>query len=437
MAGVPNKKMATFAGWPRGIDNKHREDAVAPDSLRAALNVDIDARGKISRRPGFELVDALSGAHSVFASERYPLLLVATRTALYGYDAQLTRTELAALSIDAPMSFASVADKVYYSNGHDSGVLMADGSRRPWAPESPGGQPTLSVNTVAGGLDAGKYQIAVTFLDVYGRESGATLAAEITVEQGQGITLTNFPVPASADIEFVRVYCSPPNGDMLYLAQDVPIVVGQVLIGRHTPGRPLDKQFLQEMPPCTIVRAYAGRLFGAIGRTLIWSEALMYGMYRPSENWRQFESDILMIEPAGEAEGSGLFVATADRTYFLASPQLASSQRTLAASSGAVPNSSVQIDTSSLALPDVFGVRPVWMDASDGMVLGVDGGRMLRLHDRLYAPPTNAEHASLALRHYRGSTHVIAALRGGSTATGMRASDTAEVEVWKAGVRIS
>lgn len=437
MAGVPPKSLVSFPGWPQGIDNKSREDAVPGNRLRAAFNVDIDAQGKTTRRQGFALADALPGAHSVFASERYNLMLVATHNALYGYDPQLTRQQLATLTTDAPLSCATVADKVYYSNGRDTGMLAANGERREWAPEAPGGQPTLAVNTAAGGLDAGKYQVAITFLDAYGRESGATLAAEIDVEQGQGIALSNFPVPASADIEYVRIYCSPPNGDMMYLAQDIPVVVTQFLLGRHRPGRPLDKQFLSQMPACSIVRAYGGRLYGAVGRVLVWSESLMYGMYRQSENWRAFESDITMIEPAGEAEGSGLFVATADRTYFVASPSVSTAQRTLAATTGVVPNSSLQVETESFALRGVAGVRPIWLDADGVLTLGLDGGQVLRLHDKWYGGPADAEHATLAFRNYRGASHIVAALRGGNAATGMRASDTAEVEVWKGGVRIS
>jgi hypothetical protein len=445
MAGIPSQALATFDGWPQGINNRAKEEVVPSRALRAAVNVDLDADGKPQRRPGFELALPLAGLHSLWAHDRFALMLGVQGGTLVGMDfaedAQVIGDAL--LTPDAPMSYDLIAGAVYYSNGTDCGTVQQDGSVRAWATEQPAGPPNAVPNAGAGGLVAGTYQVAITFLDVDGRESAASFPVEVDVAQGQGILLSQFPAAVDPRTALVRVYCSKPNGGPLYYVQDLPVGLASFLLGAHQSGKMLDRLFLATMPAGQIVRGHGGRQFVAVRNRLLWSEALMYGLYKPHENWVTHDGDVTLVETAGEAQGAGLFVATAagqgkgaGRTYFLTGPDPKNWQRVIAYPHGAVPGSARQFEASALGIDGTSGLLPVWLSDHGQFVVGLPSGAVLQLHADRYVAPKGAEHASLALREVDGMRHLIATLRGGQV-SGLAAVDVAEAEVWKDGKRIS
>jgi hypothetical protein len=123
------------------------------------------------------------------------------------------------------------------------------------------------------------YQVAVTFRDIRGEESGTGQAAQIAVPEGGGIALSNVPQPLDADVNIVRVYLSPANGDMLYFVRDMPVGMTSATLGAGARGKPLDSQFMEKMPAGSIVRALNGRMFVARGAEMLWSEALGFGLH--------------------------------------------------------------------------------------------------------------------------------------------------------------
>ncbi|WP_339830007.1 hypothetical protein [uncultured Arenimonas sp.] len=450
MAGVSSKDLLRMAGWPLGIANRPPEEAMPTDedgnvlALRAAKNIDIDDQGKPRRRPGGELALAAEGLHSLWAHDRFPLMLGVHAGDVVAFDPSEDMEALGA-SLERPnqpMSYDVLAGNVYASNGWDKLQIRGDGTVRSWAAECPGGQPLAVISPGVGGLRQGKYQVAVTFIDVDGREGGASLPVELELAAGDGITLTNFPVAQDPRTAIMRVYLSHPDSDVLYAVQDLALSTSSYLVGMHTPGGKLDKLFLAPMPAGQIVRAVNGRQIVACGRLLRWSPALTYGLTILHRAFQRYDAELTLVEPAGQAEGSGLFVATAagdgkraGRTYYLTGPDPANWQRVIAYPHGAVRGSATQIDASALGL-EQSGLVPVWLSDHGQFVIGLRGGQVMELHADRYAAPAHADHASIALREFGGVRHLIATLRGGQV-SGMAAVDLAEAEVWKNGERIS
>lgn len=445
MAGIRDDELITFDGFPLGINNRAPEESAPLNALRAAKNIDLDDVGTPRRRPGAELAAAAPGMHSLWAHDRFPYML-----AVFDGDIVLVDTteDLEPLGLtlarpEAPMSWDFVAGAVYASNGVDAWQILPTGAVRPWAAECPGGQPLVTPQVGQGGLAPGTYQTAVTFIDQDGRESGATLPVEADVVAGGGLLLTNFPVAVDPRTALMRVYCSPPNvGEVLYAVQDLPVGMPSFLIGAHVPGAALDKLFLSPMPAGNIVRAKDGRLYVAQGPMLLWSEALNYGLTVRHRYQSRHDADITMIAPAGQAEGSGLFVATAagngkraGRTYYLTGTNPKDWQRVVAYPHGAVPGSLTELDAKALGL-QVAGLVPVWLSDHGQFVIGTPGGGVMELHAERYVAPAHAERASIALREFGGLRHLVATLRGGQV-SGLAAVDIAIAEVWKDGARIS
>lgn len=443
MAGVPSSDLIALRGFPQGINNRAAEEAVPPGALRAAKNVDIDDAGKPRRRPGAELVAPLAGLHSLWATDRFPFMLGVHDGAPVAIDhaEDVTALPLALQRPDLPMSWDYAARRVFFSNGVDHGEILTDLTVRPWAPEAPGGQPFAEAVTGSGGLAGGTYQVAITFIDAHGRESGASLPVEVVVAAGQGIRLTGFPAAHDPSTALVRVYCSRPNGDLLYAVQDLPVGLPTFVLGAHSEGALLNKLFLTPMPACSIIRAYGARLVGARGRALVWSEPFQYGLTNAHRNYSPHDGELVMIESAGDAESEGLYVATAaaggrraGRTYYLTGPTPTGWQRVIAHPDGVVPGSPTKLPAEALGV-QASGLVPVWLTDSGQFVVGLPGGAVVQLHADRYVAPAGAEHASIALREIGGMRHLVATLSGGQV-SGMAAVDIAEAEVWKDGARI-
>lgn len=430
MAGVPSSELKTFAGFPGGIDNLSHENSVSSSRLRIALNVDIDNKGKLSRRDGFGLIEAMPGLHSLFSDERFPYMLFADATKLYAADTSLTITEIATLQRNATLSYVFDGRELRYSNGSDCGIVTLDGQYKPWSVSMPAGQPTLGVNALAGGLSAGDYQVAITFKDAYGRESGSHAAAFTEVPENGGLLLSDWP-EQPADVVDVCIYMTSANGDLLYLAETLAAPVsGTLLLGRRTLGRALDTMFLTPMPAGRFLCLWNGLLFCEVNGVLIWSEALNYGLTKRHENWVRYR-EINMIAAGGQ---NGLFIAAEKRTFFQQGASPASWARSIVSSCSAVPHSMSYMRASDLEL-EVEGLVPVWLDNKGELVAGMPDGTLARLHKDYYIGPENAEQGASLIRQVDGIRQLMVVSKGGTVAAA-RASDSVDIEVCRNGVII-
>lgn len=437
MAGVRDEDLPAFGPWTEGLDNRSPLTATPPNRLRAADNIDLDDAGLAHRRRGFVEVEALVGLHSIWAHPDYPDMLGVYDGDLIAFDASLTRTVRVATLVNPtlPVDYDLHAGRVAWTNGTDAGELDLDGDNRPWAVESPAGQPTLSASNV-GGLTAGTYQVALTFLDGEGRESGSTLAELIDLTEGQGITLNAIPQPVHADVTHVRVYVTPTNGDILYEALTFAVGITTAIVAAHTPGRPLSTQFLIPLPPGQIVRHRNGRRFSARGKTVWFSEAMHPGLAEPVGNRIDHKHDLTLMEPIGEGAAAGWFIAAGERTYFVgvADPQAANWPRRIAYNHGAVRGSALQVSGEDFGA-ETADLAPCWLATNGQTVRGNPGGTVSALQNR-YTALTGVSRATVARREYRGIRQLLWLLRGGSTA-GTAISDGASATVTRNGVVVN
>lgn len=445
MARVKDNELTRLHGWPEGLDNVSRENELpmgksgaggkVSGRLREAENLDLDDEGKPSRRAGYSQVEALPDLHSLWADKRFPLMLAVYNGALVAFDIGENRSSLTTLlSRTSPMSYSYDAGYVYFTNRFDSGRIDVDGNVTPWAVEPPRGQPTLSANA-SGALAEGTYQVAVTFLDADGRESGSTLAAEIDLETGQGILLSNIPQPAAAGVELVRVYCTETNGEELYFVMDVPVGMTSAVVGAFTPTVGLATQFIEPLPPGDIVRIYRGYMYVIRDNVLYWSAPMQYGQGVLFNSYLKFNDRGTLLEGLHVDGAEGMFAAFGNRTYFLAGTNPKDWQRAIAHPYGAAAGSSTLADAKVLGT-EADGDLPYWLDSNGQFVIGQPGGRVQALHADRYAAPQNVERAATVLREAAGMRHLITTFQGG-VANPLAVTDRAEAEVWRNGVRVS
>lgn len=421
MAGVRDKQLITLAGFPVGVNNTAGEGELPRDedgnllALREAENVDISATAKPRRREGYTEVLAGSNCHSAFSDDYLPFGLYVDGNALYAVHADESREQLlTGLAPGLPLSYARVNDQVLWCNGPQSGQVGIDLSVRRWCAPHPNGQPDVAV-AADGALTAGRYQVAVTFLDATGRESGAARAVPIELTATGGIALTRIPQPPAGCR--VRIYATSGQDGVLRAAVTLEAGITSYTLTQEPQGQPRTAEtlLLQPMPAGQLVACGAGRQFVARGREVLFSPTLRYGLFDPKKGRVGFVERVDMIAFVGDGtDGAGLFVADAKRTYFLPGADPMQWRQVIASGAGALPG---QI---AMAPGSVWGLEtdqplPVWQSRDGRLCVGLPGGGIHHPQPREGAPDAvfdAAESAALLYRESPGDRRVISALRG-------------------------
>lgn len=415
-----------------GKNNVAKETELPKGSVRELLNADLSNSGEISRRRGYtKIYDAGSEAvHSLFSSKLHTVFCQDTTLRKFNqdYTATLLKTGINPNNL---MSYTEVNNQIYYSNAVDTGIVLEDGSVAPWGVKEPTGQPLLTLNAT-GNLWEGTYQVAITFVDANGQESGSSLAATIDVPAGNGITCSLFPT--NADAAFINVYLTAPNGTVLHHRAQVPMGTTDVnfLSNPDKYGKQLETQFMEQMPAGHIVRYFKGRMWVAVGNVLMFSPALRYGVYDPRHTYFQFPSRITIVQPVED----GVYVVS-DQTYFLSGTDPMQMAQRVVYSTGAVEGTGINVPPTMIK-EDEFDTLPDYLAfwySSQGAVLGLPGGQVRTITEDIMNLPDYGRGATL-LRNENGIRQLVTSLGARGNASGFGASDTAVAEVRRNGVVI-
>ena len=392
-----------------GLRNVSAPDREKPGALDTALDVDIDNSGALRSRTGQTLVTA-TASHSMWAKPG--LCLVAQGTSLRRMDEAGALTTLGALSTVAPISYVEDNGVVYFSNGTDTGRIVA-GALREWGVRAPSGQPQV-VGT-AGGLPAGRYLYAMTFLRDDGMESGSHNPGIIELTDIGGISFLSMPASTDSSVVGKALYISAPNGTELYR---IAVVGASVTSHSYTNagtdlGVLLQGQYAGPPPPGTIVEIHAGVAYVVTGSTAYASDQYQYERFRLSSRFLQLPGAITMFA----AVSGGIYAATDTGTWFFAGTDPDAMKVSKVLEVGAIPGTAARVDSGEETDDDKAAPsRPGLLWAStDGIISGDADGVVKDLTVAQYGVPS-AERGAAIVRAQRGYTSYLLSLRG--TATG-------------------
>lgn len=396
-----------------GPNNRDEETAVAPNVLRELSDADLTKAGKIRSRKGYtEALVPCTLGHSLWADHRglFPFGLYVDDDSMHALNPDLT-TELVrtGLSRGLDVSYARINDAVFWSNSAECGMVTDMGEAMPWSCEHPSGQPVLTA--VEGALGKGQVQVAITFVDRRGRESGSTVAATIDLADGQGVQLINLPQPNDpVETPYVRVYASAGNDSVMYRAMDVPAGVNSVSVLQKPGGRKLVTQFLRPMPPGHIVRLWNGRQLVARGRFVLWSPALRYGMTHIGHMHIGFRKTLTLLEPIEEGDGAGVYVSDGSGIMFMSGADPKDWQPKRVSAYGAVAGSSMLTPASAWGIESKQDV-PAWLGRDGLFTVGLPGGNVITFNQADFVAGVGERAASL-FREADGLMQFITAQRG-------------------------
>ena len=219
----------------------------------------------------------------------------------------------------------------------------------------------------------------------------------------QGILLRNLPTGALC-------WITHPNGEKLFLAP----LSGGVVSGQSPYMSPLPS-FMVQPPPGFMHFIYAfGRIWGALGKKIYYSDPYQYEWFRPA-NFLPFLEDIVLVAPTT----GGLFANSRKNTWYLegTDPVKMDARRV---GNGACAGTLTMVQVAAniaggAQTSDIFAQlskmpTPVWM-SSTGFVVGSHGGNLTYLtENRLNMQPRRLG-ASL-YRLLNGIPQIITSLHG-------------------------
>lgn len=414
-----------FMRFPRGVDQVSAETRLSPGTARRIVNLDVHqgavsaygqvTGGRLSRRSQVKQAIAGLRTHSLWAGDLTACYVAAGDLNQIGPN--LTPSLLRAGVGEQEMFYAELGGVTFFSNGAVAGTVV-NGVAAPW------GLPVPSMNAPTalafGGMAAGTYMVSCTYHDASGQESGAAPARLVDVLAGGGISL-----PLTASTLTTRVYVSGANDENLYWAQDVAPGGTAAFLGAHTPGKMLTTMHMEAPSGWTHLEGYKGRVYGVAGNALVATQALNYGLTRPSTDFILFQSAPVMVK----AVNNGIYVGTQTEVVFLNGDDLKTFRFDPADSMPPIPGSGMFIDG---ALFDASPASVVWLTRR-GWVLGSDSGQVKRLTESQMALPDYDRAAGL-YREHDGMRQVLTFVKGGGEAAG--ASDSYSTEIVRNGLVI-
>lgn len=368
MASQAPAKPLRLSPWPKGVNQRLAQISLPAGTLREAVNVTLDAHGTPRRRAGY--TKRLAGvAHSLWANNQYILAVLdgdLVRVELNTWSTSIIRTGVGT----TPLSYAQVSNLLYYTSAEVCGRidLLTLTHYRDFSPPNPETQPTLG--TISGGLPAGIYQVAITYVSTLGEESGSTVAETIELSGSQGLRLTNIP---QGDADKIRIYCSRPSATSqeLYRQAEVNMGITEYDITSLRRGRTLTTQFLEPLPKGSQLRYYRGRLYVVDGQVIYYSQPIHYGLYAPDDDYLPpFPEEVGMMI----AVEDGIYIG-ASGIWFLQGSGPADFMQRYLGDVTPTPGTGINIP-SELIDPQLTGLAAYW-HSPVGSVFGLPSG-MLR-----------------------------------------------------------
>lgn len=406
-----------------GLNNKDAAESGIGDALRDAVNVMLDPRGRVKRRPGRTQAISASRAHSLFATEQYLFAVADGEIKVYddsGAGLALVATILAVG--DRYVSFASDGFDVYWSNGVEHGRIAEDLSAHPFWVGTP--NPVTLAAASAGGLASGRYEVSVTAVDIEGRESGASSPVQKAITTGQGIDVTLPAIPA--DCARWRIYVTPPDGDAFYQCADLPAATGSYRIGSHSAGAKLETLWMDVIPPASHLRHAHNLLYAVHNGVLMFSEPYRLGLMQHSSH-AVIGNECTLFEPVGDADTAGCWVADQKRTYWMGGADPHGWTQIAKYPHAAVSGTSMLVPGTRLGLETTDNAA-YWHAANGVPCVGTPAGQFVPLRERALALPVNGERGTSGLMMFDGMVQILTSIFS-SSSNNAAARDSADATV--------
>jgi hypothetical protein len=382
-----------------GIRNDVDIERLALGDLSSGVNTDLDVSGKPSRRLGY--TRRITGTpSSFFAAGAHGYYLDGTD--LKQFTPPSTSVVLrSGLSAAKRIAFVEQQGQVYYSNTEITGKI-SQGLARPWGISVP----SIPVATASGGtLREGFYGYTLTYIRRDGQESGAPRMGQLKVLDNQGIAFTSIPVSTNPDVVDKNIYITGRNGETPMLVGTIPNAQTTFDYKYDLPGSvACNTLFLGPPPSGHLLTYFNGRILIAQGSYLWYTDAFAPERVNLRKNFVPVGGEITIVAPVE----SGVFVATQDRSIFLAGASPEKFVFTEVAPYGAPLGNVVYADGSFVTDKGISKAVAAWMSKL-GLCIGMSDGTFSNMTSSRYIL-SDAKRTATVFRQRGGLTQFISTL---------------------------
>ena len=400
----PTVEYNTFLGL-RTVDP---ESDVGFRGLVQADNVDISRRLKVSRRPGMTRVYQEGSIISGLILDVCTLFTVGTRLMCFRDGASSPTLVRSDMTMTNRLVGFDVGGDVYYSNGFETGVILKGGGTLPKIGVEPPSTP--SITRIDGDLPAGTYQVLLSHIRNDGHESGTSLSSTLVLSSTGGLRCQT-PTSRDSNVTRTKVFITHRDGDVFYEYGVIPVGGSFSYIREsgdlHVVAR---NQYYRPPPPFTAIDFHAASVLYSSGDTLYYSIPFGFELVDYRYNHIRLDSEIRMIGVVID----GIYVATADKTYFISGRSIAESSIEVVLEYGAIHGTrsyvsgglvDVGVEDSRGASKETEEVLPMWV-SKQGICVGNSGGNIVNLTQKSVRIPTGVGGTSF-FREQDGQNHFV------------------------------
>lgn len=411
---------------PKGINNIEKETTIPEGFIRNSVNLDIDNQGKKKLRSGFTKIYSGSNIHSISSEDVNGKYFIENGTLKKLNKDNTASIIKSGLSSDPRrrMYYVQMGDRIYLSNGYDTGCLISD-TYYSWGVPNPAYGPSGTISS--GNFDGGVYRIKYVNMK-NGEESGASNFGSFTLTDNQKISLTN--IPQTSDADYVRIYSTLTNGNNYYWQADVPMGITTWSLSKPQLNKELETDNLYSPPPGHIITAYNSRVYIAYNNQLYWTEALRWGLCHYN-NYIDFPNRITTLI----AVNDGLYIVS-DKTYFLKGDDPKDFKLNDIYPYGSIEGTQYLSYSNKHKIEENFGYYSgpiaVWM-SEKGLVFGKNNGEIIPVTEKNYALDQYNSGATGFLEH-EGIKRLITTLTQKGSSSGLKVTDKVVATVRQNGV---
>jgi hypothetical protein len=416
-------KVVTLDGFI-GLDNRHRPEDTILKFLKEAENIDISTSGGIAKRKGYTKV--LSGDVTSLWSSNNGLgcYAVVNGDLVRVLDNYSLVTIKEAVGKDK-FSFTEVDDHIYFVSKSNKGAIY-NGKLVPWGFPKNNISPTIT--TSIGTLLSGTYQVSFTYVGENGVESGAGIPSVITIPGNKNLNIS-IPNPGINGVQYARVYCSTPDGTVLYYIGRAELN-STFTISDISTKRPFRLFNVDEPPTGHLIAYYNGRLYIAQDNILWYSEPFQYHHFDLGYNYIEFQEEIRNVLPV---EG-GVWVSS-DKIYYLSGDTPNEFKRVTKEDVKAVPGTETKISGSYLHI-DNTPVGYKWLITTDvGIFVLFNQGLIINLTAENIDLDKASKGSSILLKA-NGNVQYLTILRKEDKPSNTSVGDLVEATIVRNGVNI-
>lgn len=361
---------------------------------RLIMNADV-IEGRIVRAPQLAKIIDLPNMHSLVAAGGYLFCAADGKFFELVPGAALANEICEFQSQDnQPLSYAEIENVLYVSASHWTAKipLTRPFVAKPLGPEVP---PTpAAAPQTHGNLSPGAYTLIFAPVEegkLFG--NGPTITVDVSGENA-GIQIFNRP----ADCE---VFCTDANGTVMYRLGKMDTITHIVS------AEPFPHLWCRTPYRWSFLAGRMGRLWGARGNTLFWSQPFRPELCRDAYDKLVLPHDITGI--AFTNNGSGAYIGTTRKTYFWSGNiPLVEQSQLREIGPGMLPGSIVYVSGEDLAIPEMGDNVPLWL-GGEGVVAGGNTGQTVMLSRKTVAINANfAFQAPMVAFHQSGYFRLLA-----------------------------